>query len=89
MSPSFEFDTAKSEVNLAKHGIDFAEARGLWDDPQAVVVKARSSTEPRFALISRCKGRIWSAFYTDREQQVRIISVRRARDNEERLYYGR
>lgn len=57
-------------------------------DPQAVAIKAHSDTEPRFALIASCQGRIWSAFYTEREQRVRIISVRRARNNEERLYYG-
>jgi uncharacterized DUF497 family protein len=30
---SFEFDAAKSESNRTKHGIDFAEAQGLWNDP--------------------------------------------------------
>ena len=89
MSPSFEFEAIKSDAILVKHGIDFIEAQALWEDPQAVVIKARSDSEARFALIASCKDRVWSAFYTERENKVRIISVRRARTNEERLYYGR
>ena len=31
----FEFDPAKSEANLLKHGIDFTEAQTLWRIPTA------------------------------------------------------
>jgi uncharacterized DUF497 family protein len=40
-------------------------------------------------VIGRIGGTIWSAFTTTREGRVRIISVRRARDEEEELYLGR
>lgn len=30
---NFEFDEAKSRINLGKHGIDFDEAQKLWKDP--------------------------------------------------------
>ena len=29
----FEFDKNKSAANKQKHGIDFNEAKQLWDDP--------------------------------------------------------
>ena len=29
----FEFDPAKSESNLEKHGVDFVQAQQLWQDP--------------------------------------------------------
>lgn len=29
---TFEFDSAKSESNRSKHGMDFVEAQGLWND---------------------------------------------------------
>ncbi len=83
----FEFDPAKSASNLAKHKIDFIEARKLWTDSFATVVDARSDTELRSALIAQLEGKIWTAFFTEREGKTRLISVRRARENEERIYY--
>lgn len=83
----FAFDPDKSASNLTKHGIDFHEAKQLWTDQFAAVVDARSDSEPRSALIAQLNGKVWIAFHTQREGQTRLISVRRARDNEERIYY--
>ena len=83
----FEFDPFKSEINLSKHGIDFIAAQELWNDQFAAIVDARSDSEPRLALIAGYDGRIWSAFYTERGSKVRLISVRRARNNEEAIYH--
>lgn len=47
----FVFDPNKSESNRSKHGIDFADAQKLWDDPARVLVPARTSDEPRYVLI--------------------------------------
>ena len=86
---AFEFDPAKSAANKAKHGIDFVEAQALWEDPDYIERPARSATEPRVQVIGRIAQTTWSAFVTIRhEETVRIISVRRARANEERLYRG-
>ena len=74
----FEFDLQKSASNKKKHGIDFNEAQGLWQDPDRLVIPARSDDEKRFALLARHKGKVWAAFYTVRENATRIISVRRA-----------
>ena len=82
----FEFDPAKSQANLEKHGIDFTEAQKLWADEDRLVIPAQSETEDRFALLGRQDDRIWAAFYTMRGEAVRIISVRRARENEIELY---
>jgi uncharacterized DUF497 family protein len=83
----FEFDPAKSGSNLSKHGIDFTEAQQLWTDQFAAIVDARSDTEPRSALIAHYKLKIWIAFFTERNSVIRLISVRRAREIEERIYY--
>ena len=82
----FEFDHAKSRANQAKHGLDFSEAQKLWSDVDAVELPARSATEPRKMLIAKTDGKIWSAIFTERGDQIRIISVRRARTNEEAIY---
>ena len=83
----FEFDPAKSEVNRIKYGIDFVKAQELWKDLYAVQIEAKSDTEPRFALIARLEGKVWSVFFTERSSKIRIISARRSRTNEEDLYH--
>ena len=83
----FEYDPKKSESNQTKHGIDFDEAKHLWNDANRLQVEAKSETEPRFALIASYGHKLWTAFFTIRDERIRIISVRRARNGEGRLYY--
>lgn len=82
----FEFDPAKSAANLKKHGIDFIGAQALWSDPDRLEVPARSLDEPRTQVIGRIGELLWSAFITLRGGRIRIISVRRARDEEKEAY---
>ena len=84
--PEFEFDQRKSDANRAKHGIDFTEVQTLWDDPRRLEVPARSEDEPRFLVIGTIAARHWAVFMTYRKERVRIISARRAREEEIRLY---
>jgi uncharacterized protein len=83
----FEYDPQKSKLNKKKHGIDFEEAQHLWEDMNRLQVQANSETEPRFALMAVYGDKLWTAFFTIRNDRTRIISVRRARKNEGRLYY--
>ena len=82
----FEFDSAKSAANLEKHGIDFIGAQALWSDPDRLEIPARSLSEPRTQVIGRIGDLVWSAFTTTRNDRIRIISVRRARDEEKAAY---
>ena len=82
----FEFDPAKSAANLAKHGIDFVTAQALWRDPNRLEIPARSLNEARAQVIGQIGSTVWSAFTTIREGRIRIISVRRARHEEEDAY---
>jgi hypothetical protein len=83
---SFEFDAAKSESNRIKHGIDFAEAQSLWNDPMLLEIPAKTEDEPRFLVIGLIDGKHWSAVMTYRGANIRWISVRRARTEEVALY---
>ena len=83
---SFEFDTAKSESNRTKHGIDFVEAQGLWSDPMLLEIPAKTDDEPRYLVIGLMDGKHWSAVITYRGVNIRLISVRRARAEEVVLY---
>ena len=82
-----EYDPTKSQANEEKHGIDFDEAQVLWLDEDRVEFPARSEAEERRALIALKDEKVWVAFFTMREATIRIISVRRARENEEKTYY--
>ena len=82
----FEFDPAKSAANLRKHGIDFIAAHALWSDFDRLEIPARSLDAPRTQVIGRIGDLVWSAFITTRGDRIRIISVRRARDEEEAAY---
>ena len=79
----FEFDSAKSAANKAKHGIDFVEAEALWLDPDRLELPARPTDEPRFLLVGQITQTLWTATVTYRhEETIRLISVRRARGSE-------
>jgi uncharacterized DUF497 family protein len=82
----FEFDPRKSESNKLKHGIDFVEAQRLWGDGGRIVVVASWLDEIRFLTIGVIDGKHWTAIWTGRSSAIRIISVRRARKEEVRLY---
>jgi len=84
----FEFDAKKSARNKLKHGIDFVEAQELWKDITALALPARSETEPREALIASYSSKLWTAIFTRRKEKIRIISCRRARDGEKRIYHN-
>ena len=83
---AFEFDQVKSEENFKKHGINFNDAQELWNDPDCIVIPARTVDEKRYLLIGKIYDKIWSAIFTIRNKKIRIISVRRSRKNEEKIY---
>ena len=82
----FEFDPQKSERNLAKHGIDFVDAQQLWNDPNLLEIPARTEDEPRSLIVGMIGAKHWSAVITYRCDDIRIISVRRSRDEEVAVY---
>jgi uncharacterized protein len=82
----FEYDADKSDLNKVKHGIDFDEAQALWLDPQRLEIPAKDTNEPRCMVIGHINGKYWSAIITYRKQNIRLISVRRSRNEEVELY---
>ena len=82
----FEFDPEKSAANLAKHGIDFEAAQALWRDDFRLVVDTQYVAEERQLVMGKVGDKHWTAVITPRGGDVRIISVRRSRDNEVSAY---
>jgi uncharacterized DUF497 family protein len=85
---NFEFDPIKSETNQNTHGIDFIDAQALWSDSDLVEIPAKTVDEPRFLVIGKIGEKHWSGIITYRDDTIRIISVRRARNEEIELYEG-
>jgi hypothetical protein len=84
----FEFDSNKSNGNKDKHGINFPEAQALWEDPDLVEIPVKTSDEPRFLVVGKISEKHWSAVITYRDEKIRIISVRRSREEEVAIYEG-
>lgn len=84
----FEYDERKSRSNLEKHGIDFIDAQALWSDSGLLEIHARTEDEPRLLVIGLIGSKYWAAVITYRGETIRIISVRRAREEEVALYEG-
>jgi uncharacterized protein len=82
----FEYDPEKSAENKRKHDVDFEEAQELWSDPVLLEIPARVSDELRWVVIGKMNEKHWSAVITRRSDNVRIISVRRSRDEEIEIY---
>lgn len=81
-----EYDQRKSKQNLTKHGIDFDTAQSLWDDPDLLLIPAKTTDEARFLVIGILDQKHWSAVITYRGERIRIISVRRSRIEEVKYY---
>lgn len=83
---TFEYDGEKSAGNKRKHGIDFEEAQALWADPALMEIPARTSDEARWLVIGKIGRMHWSAVVTRRGENIRLISVRRSREEEVTIY---
>lgn len=79
------WDAHKSLSNQKKHGISFEEARDHIFEGVNIVAPgiAYNKGETRHAIIGKCKGKYYVGIFTITDQGIRIISVRRARYEEE------
>jgi len=75
--------------NLAKHGVSFAEASTVFDDPLSVTITdpRHSWAEERMVLFGMSsRGRLLAVFHTDRDGTTRIISARLMTRHEQEQY---
>lgn len=69
-----------------RHGLDFEQAKALWEDENLLEVPVLRTGEPRFLVIGMIGGKVWTGVITYRGEAVRIISVRRSRKEEVEHY---
>jgi uncharacterized DUF497 family protein len=82
------WDPAKDAQNQRKHGIAFADAVVIVDDPYALSREdTNAQGEQRFIVTGMdVFGRILTMVYTYTENEIRVISARRASAQERRAY---
>jgi hypothetical protein len=82
----FEWDENKRTINLDRHGLDLMDAIPLFDGRAAYTYPSERYGEERFVTVGPLAERFFAVVWTGREQVIRLISFRRARDAEERKY---
>jgi uncharacterized protein len=84
-----EWDRQKAKTNFVKHGVSFLEATTVLDDPYGLVLEdaVHSVNELRFLSVGYSdRHRILAVIYTERNNDIRIISARPATPSEQKMY---
>jgi uncharacterized DUF497 family protein len=88
---NYQWDPAKADANVKKHDVEFADAVGVFEDPNAITIEdLHAEGEQRFLSMGMdVLGRIIVVAYTYRGEDVRLISARKASKKEVRVYEKR
>ncbi len=84
----FEWDETKRLANLKKHGIDFADVPAMFEGDVFTIQDERFDYgETRYITFGLLKFRVIVVAHTDENNVLRIISARKATQNEEKRYF--
>jgi uncharacterized DUF497 family protein len=85
-----QWDPEKAATNLRKHSVDFADAETALRDEMALTIRDDSSEAERFVTLGMdAMGRLLVVVYEWRDDDVRLISARKATRTERREYEGK
>ena len=85
---SFEWDESKRKTNIRKHGIDFIDAKPIFDGLTVTIEDTRFDYgESRYLTLGFLKGHVIVVAHTERGEKIRIISARKATKNEAKIYF--
>jgi uncharacterized DUF497 family protein len=84
----FTWDEPKRQANLAKHGLDFADAEKVFAGPLVLFEDDRADYgEQRMIGVWLLDYLVVLIVHVESEETIRIISMRKANGNETDLYY--
>lgn len=83
-----DFDPAKDAANRIKHGVPLAFGKRVFEDAEHVVLAPIRPIdgEDRYKAVGLIDGKLRTAVYVEREDVVRLISVRRSNGGEQGNY---
>jgi uncharacterized DUF497 family protein len=77
-----------AKINIEKHGIDFHDAKHIFEDPYRIESQSHRNDEDRYTVIGEVNSNVLLVASVIREGNVyRLISARRASRNERKSYY--
>ncbi len=83
----FEWDDDKAAANLAKHGVAFERVGDFdWSTAQIIVDDREDYGELRMKALGLIGDRLHVLIFTEREDAIRVISLRRANKREVEAY---
>lgn len=85
----FEWDDAKAARNIRLHGVDFEEAKTVFEDPFAITIPDEWHSEDELRSITLGRSlleKVLLVVSTDRQERIRIISARKATADERSQY---
>jgi uncharacterized DUF497 family protein len=83
----FEWDEAKRQATIKARGLDFTNARRIFDGRPVLTMASNTPHESRYSSVALLEdGKFYAVIWTWRNELRRIISFRRARTNEARAY---
>jgi uncharacterized DUF497 family protein len=84
----FEWVDEKRASNLNKHGFDFEDAREVFSGLTVTIEDDRFEyTERRFITLGMLREIVVVIAHTETEEEIRVISMRKATRNEEKRYF--
>jgi uncharacterized DUF497 family protein len=84
---NIEFDSAKNALNIKNHGISLADAPLLdWDTIHVFVDTRKNDGETRYIGYAYIGNRMYCVIFTIRQDNIRIISLRKANSREVKRY---
>ena len=85
----FEWDSEKALINKRKHKVSFETATNVFFDDNRIELldEEHSDDEDRWKVLGKV-GDVLFVIYIERENRTRIISARKAKPKERRIYYG-
>ena len=87
---SYQWNPDKANSNRIKHGINFADAVIVFEDDLAITIEDQRYDEERFITIGiDAIGHILVVIYTWRQNEIRLISARKANRSERQQYLKR
>jgi hypothetical protein len=85
----FSWDEAKRRANLRRHGVDFADADRIFRGFTLTAEDTREAYgERRFLTLGLLEDQVVSVAHTERGDDIRIISIRKATKYEARFYFS-
>jgi hypothetical protein len=84
----FTWDEKKRRANILNHGFDFVDAKKVFEGVTFTLEDDRFDYgEERFITLGLLKGTVIVIAHTEKGNEIRVISMRKATKHEQKIYF--